>query len=101
MDRDPLQRPASLRHCPSSQRSSSSKCRGYLVLFTLLAALSVALAGPWVYSDNEEPAEGTIRVTTIGSGTPDVRRHQVDILPLCLCFQRNLPSVLAPEAVSK
>ncbi|CAL8465140.1 g4675 [Coccomyxa elongata] len=55
----------------------SSTYRWSVVLLTLLWAISVASASPWVYSDNEDPPEGTIRVTVLGSGTPDVRRHQV------------------------
>ncbi|EIE20382.1 Metallo-hydrolase/oxidoreductase [Coccomyxa subellipsoidea C-169] len=62
---------------PPSQGNSSSQYRGYVYLLTLIAAFSAAVAGPWVYSDNSEPEEGTIRVTVLGSGTPDVRRHQV------------------------
>lgn len=46
-------------------------------------ALSALLPGltakstPWVYSTDDAVPEDTIRITTLGSGTPDVRRHQV------------------------
>lgn len=49
----------------------------------VLAGLAVALlqqtdaaASPWVYSDNAPIPEGTIRITTLGSGSPDVRKEQ-------------------------
>ena len=34
---------------------------------------------PFVYPGEEVP-EDTIRVTTLGSGSPDVRRHQVGVV---------------------
>lgn len=81
--------------CPS-QGNSSSKYRGYVFLLTLIAAFSAAVAGPWVYSDNSEPEEGTIRVTVLGSGTPDVRRHQVRLAspPFCFFFQQACTMLL-------
>jgi len=52
-------------------------CRSVVLLATLLWSMSAVLASPWIYSNNEDPPEGTIRITVLGSGTPDVRRHQV------------------------
>ena len=65
-----------------------------VLLLTLLWAISVTSASPWVYSDNEDPPEGTIRVTVLGSGTPDVRRHQVKTLShsslFCCAYARTV-----------
>ena len=49
------------------------------VAIALLAVLPglAAKSSPWVYSTEDTVPEDTIRVTTLGSGTPDVRRHQV------------------------
>ena len=47
-----------------------------LVIVALLPGLT-AKSTPWVYSTDDAVPEDTIRVTTLGSGTPDVRRHQV------------------------
>jgi hypothetical protein len=47
----------------------------FLAGFLLL--LHAAAAGsPWVYSDNAPIPDGTIRITTLGSGSPDVRKEQ-------------------------
>ena len=51
------------------------------LVVALLACLGGgAAAASWVYSDGAPVPAGTLRVTTLGSGTPDVRRHQVRTL---------------------
>ena len=47
-----------------------------LAALALLPTLA-APATPWVYSTDDAVPKDTIRITTLGSGTPDVRRHQV------------------------
>ena len=49
------------------------------IAIALLAVLPglAAKSTPWVYSTDDTVPEDTIRITTLGSGTPDVRRHQV------------------------
>ncbi len=47
-----------------------------LALLVLLPAFAAA-SSPWVYSNDHAVPEDIIRVTTLGSGTPDVRRQQV------------------------
>lgn len=39
----------------------------------------VSASTPWVYSTDDAVPEDTIRITALGSGTPDVRRHQVRV----------------------
>jgi hypothetical protein len=59
-----------------------------LQTFFILAVMAVAgtegaaESSPWVYSDNAPIPDGTLRITTLGSGSPDVRREQVTPLPL-------------------
>ncbi|KAK9811899.1 hypothetical protein WJX72_012114 [[Myrmecia] bisecta] len=51
----------------------------YLGLVVLILAASIwsgTAGGPWVYSDNAPVPKDTIRITTLGSGTPDVRKEQ-------------------------
>jgi hypothetical protein len=48
-----------------------ARLAGLLLLLTAVAASS-----PWVYSDNAAIPDGTIRITTLGSGSPDVRKEQ-------------------------
>jgi len=46
-------------------------------VFILMVALAAhAATAPWVLPGDGVP-KGTIRITTLGSGTPDIRRHQV------------------------
>jgi hypothetical protein len=42
----------------------------------LLLHAAAATGSPWVYSDNPIIPDGTIRITTLGSGSPDVRKEQ-------------------------
>lgn len=67
--------------------------------FMLLVGLAVAAtaqaatrSSPWVYSDNAPVPEGALRITTLGSGSPDVRREQVSLPPLI-----SPPPGLAPH----
>ena len=56
----------------------------YLILVVVAVAgtLGSAESSPWVYSDNAPIPDGTLRITTLGSGSPDVRREQVTPFPL-------------------
>lgn len=47
------------------------------VALLLLLSSYAAAASPWVYSGDEHIPAGTIRVTTLGSGSPDVHKEQV------------------------
>ena len=47
-----------------------------VVSFCTLAARSKVTEGPWLLNGEPVPEEG-IRITTLGSGTPDVRKDQV------------------------
>ncbi|KAF6254071.1 Metallo-hydrolase/oxidoreductase [Scenedesmus sp. NREL 46B-D3] len=52
--------------------------RAVLAFLAGLQHLRTAAAGsPWVYSDNALIPDGTIRITTLGSGSPDVRKEQL------------------------
>ncbi len=65
------------------------------IAIALLAVLPglAAKSTPWVYSTDDTVPEDTIRITTLGSGTPDVRRHQVMLRRslLMTCPSKELP----------
>jgi hypothetical protein len=48
-----------------------------LLLLVALLARAAATGSPWVYSDGAPVQSNTIRITTLGSGSPDVRKEQV------------------------
>ena len=48
----------------------------FLVSLWISAARSKVTEGPWLLNGEPVPEEG-IRITTLGSGTPDVRKDQV------------------------
>lgn len=50
--------------------------RAAVVLILLASVAAHAATAPWVLPGDGVP-KGTIRITTLGSGTPDIRRHQV------------------------
>ncbi|WIA34413.1 hypothetical protein OEZ86_012748 [Tetradesmus obliquus] len=52
-------------------------CLAGLLLLLLHTSAAAAAGSPWVYSDNAITPEGTIRITTLGSGSPDVRKEQL------------------------
>jgi hypothetical protein len=55
--------------------------RMWAVLLAIIAAGVSAAAGAFPFVLPGAPvADDTIRVTTLGSGSPDVRRHQVDAM---------------------
>ena len=59
--------------------SSAALTVAVVVILGTFAASSAKTLGrqrPFVYPGEEVP-DDTIRVTTLGSGSPDVRRHQV------------------------
>lgn len=47
-----------------------------LVLFQAYFAAGTVTEGPWVLNGEPVPKNG-LRITTLGSGTPDVRKDQV------------------------
>jgi hypothetical protein len=49
------------------------------VLLVLIRLSSSAVASPWVQSGDDHIPAGVIRVTTLGSGSPDVRKEQVQL----------------------
>lgn len=57
-----------------------------LLLLLHAVPLLAAADGPWVTADDPIGSR-TIRVTSLGSGSPDVRRHQVRVnqVPADLC----------------
>lgn len=61
----------------------AAKTHFILVVGLAVAAIAQAASrsSPWVYSDNAPIQEGTLRITTLGSGSPDVRREQVSSPP--------------------
>lgn len=60
----------------------------------VFAGVAVALLhhaaadSPWVYSDNAPIPDGVLRITTLGSGSPDVRREQVGLQPVIIHTSR-------------
>ncbi|KIY95387.1 ribonuclease Z [Monoraphidium neglectum] len=48
-----------------------------LLLLVALLARAAATGSPWVYSDGAPVQSNTIRITTLGSGSPDVRKEQL------------------------
>lgn len=56
------------------QRAQRLRLRVAVVVALTLAATA---SSPWVYSENAPTPAGTIRITTLGSGSPDVRKEQV------------------------
>lgn len=68
---------------------------GLLLLHTVAAAGS-----PWVYSDNAITPEGTIRITTLGSGSPDVRKEQASAASSTASTAQNSPAQPAGTCLS-
>lgn len=45
----------------------------------LFGVHKVSTASPWIYADDDEVPEDAIRITSLGSGTPDVHKEQVRV----------------------
>jgi hypothetical protein len=59
-----------------------------LVALLLIKPLSPACAAsPWVYSDDDDIPEDAIRITSLGSGTPNVHKEQVTHAGFLLALQ--------------
>ncbi|KAK9908353.1 hypothetical protein WJX75_006483 [Coccomyxa subellipsoidea] len=43
----------------------------------LIGVHKVSTASPWIYADDDEVPKDAIRITSLGSGTPDVHKEQV------------------------
>lgn len=65
--------PAAPAHCKETNPIKMAR----LALWMLLAYVSMAHGVPWIYSTDEPMPSNTIRITTLGSGSPDVRKEQV------------------------
>lgn len=62
---------------PNERRPANFLFKLLLLLLTNCTTTASSVSSPWVPSGDATIPDGVIRITTLGSGSPDVRKEQV------------------------